>query len=184
MATGAAKPQRKGLKSGVTNELSCFFNVIPGRAEAMREAAKAADKDPRRLASFQKLAILTEARLVLFDNDTRFGFFTVYEGDWDFYIEAFMPEVIPALDRVMRGNIVGYFTKPLAEITVAEVKALLDEHQVTAMGFVWVHPDATVKDIWKAQRVQKAFEQVLDSPEGQKALMDPALKPLLDQAAD
>jgi hypothetical protein len=184
VAAAATKPQRKGLKSGVTNELSVFFNVIPGRAEAIRQATKAADKDPRRLTSFQKIGILTEARLVLFDNDTRLGFFTVYEGDWDFYIEAFMPEVIPALDRVLRSNIVGYPTKPLAEITVAEVKALLDEHQVTAVGFVWVHPDTTVKDIWKAQRVQKAFEQVLDSPEGRKAFANPALKPLLDEAAD
>jgi hypothetical protein len=182
--TTATKPQRKGLKSGVTNELSCFFNIIPGRAAAIRQASKAADGDPRRLASFQNLGILTEARLVLFDNDTRLAFSTVYEGDWDFYVDAFMPEVIPALDRVFRNNIEGYPTKPLAEITVAEVKALLDDHQVTAVGFVWLHPDATLKDIWKAQRVQKAFEQVLDSPDGAKALANPALKPLLDLAAD
>jgi hypothetical protein len=32
--------------------------------------------------------------------------------------------------------------------------------------------------------VQRAFEQVLDSPEGGKALANPALKPLLDEAAD
>jgi len=180
----ATKPQRKGLKSGVTSELSCFFNVIPGRAAAIRQASKAADGDPRRLAAFQKIGILTEARLVLFDNDTRLGFFTVYEGDWDFYFEAFMPEVIPALDRVFRSNIEGYPTKPLPEITSADVKALLDEHQVTAVAFVWIHGEATLKDIWKAQRVDKAFEQVLDSPEAAKALANPALKPLLDQAAD
>jgi hypothetical protein len=184
VATTATKPQRKGLKSGVTTELSVFLKVIPGRAEAIRQGSKAADKDPRRLASFQKIAILTEARLVLFDNDTRLGFFTVYEGDWDFYIEAFMPEVVPALDKVFRGNVEDYPTKPLAEITVAEVKAFLDDHQVTAASFIWLHGDATLKDIWKAQRVQRAFEQVLDSPEGQKALMNPALKPLLDEAAD
>jgi hypothetical protein len=182
MAT--TKPPRKGAKSGVTNELSCFFNVIPGRASAIRGAAKAADGDPRRLASFKKLGILTEARIVLFDNDTRLGFFTVYEGDWDHYIEAFMPDVVPALDRVMRGNVVGYPTKPITEVTAEDAKAFLDEYQVTAIGFVWVHEEATLKDLWKAQRVQKAFEQVLDSPEGGKALANPALKPLLDQAAN
>jgi hypothetical protein len=182
MAT-ATHPQRKGLRDGVTNELSIFLKVTPGRSEAIREACKAADGDPRRLASFQKIGTLTEARWVLFDNDTRLAFSTVYEGDWDAYIEAFMPEVVPALDRILRGNIEDYPTKPLAELSDDEVKAYLHDHQVTAAAFVWVHQNHTLKDIWKAQRVQEAFEQVLDSPEGQKALMDPALKPLLDQAA-
>ena len=90
----ATKPKRKGLRVGVTNELSIFFKVIPGRAEVIREACKAADRDPRRLASFKNIGTLTEARWVLFDNDTRLAFSTVYEGDWDAYIEAFMPEVI------------------------------------------------------------------------------------------
>jgi hypothetical protein len=185
MATTApTKPQRKGLKEGVTNELSCFFNVIPGRAAAIRQAAHAADGDPRRLEAFQHLGILTEARLVLFDDDTRLAFSTVYEGDWDFYIEAFMPEVIPALDRVFRGNIVGYPTQPLAEITTADAKAFLNDHQVTAVGFVWLHGEHTLKDIWKAERVQKAFEQVLDSPDAAKALANPVLKPLLDLASE
>jgi hypothetical protein len=180
----ATKPKRKGLRVGVTNELSIFFKVIPGRAEAIREACKGADRDPRRLASFQNIGTLTEARWVLFDNDTRLAFSTVYEGDWDAYIEAFMPEVIPALDRILRGNIEGYPTKPLAELTVDEVKAYLHDQQITAAAFIWVHGDHTLKDIWRAQRLQKAFEQVLDDPEGRKALMNPALKPPLAEAAD
>jgi hypothetical protein len=182
MAT-ATRPQRKGLRSGVTNELSIFLKVLPGRAQAIREACKAADREPQRLASFQKLGILTEARWVLFDNDTRMAFSTVYEGSWDAYIEAFMPEVIPALDRILRGNIEGYPTKPINELTVDEVKAWLDAQQVTAAAFIWVHGDHTLKDIWKAERVEKAFEEVLDSPEGRKALTaNPAFKPLLAEA--
>jgi hypothetical protein len=168
----------------VTNELSIFMEVIPGRAEAIKEAAKAADRDPRRLKSFEDLGILTEARWVLFDNDTRMAFSTVYEGSWDAYIEAFMPEVVPALDRILRGNIVGYPTKPLDQLSVDEMKAWLHDHQVTAIGFIWVHQNNTLKDIWKAQRLQEAFERVLDSPEGRKALTsNPAFKPLLEKAA-
>ncbi|HEY6342551.1 MAG TPA: hypothetical protein VIY49_13745 [Bryobacteraceae bacterium] len=167
----------------MTNELSVFLNVIPGRAQAIREFAKAADRDPRRLDSFRNIGILTEARLVLFDNDTRLAFLTVYEGDWDFYIEAFMPEVIPAIDKVFRGNIESYPTKPLDQITVDEVKAFLNDHQVTAVAFVWVHENNTLKDIWKAEKLQEAFDKVLDDSEGQKALMNPALKPLLELAA-
>lgn len=43
--TSAKRPQRKGLRSGVTNELSVFLKVIPGRAEAIREFAKEADRE-------------------------------------------------------------------------------------------------------------------------------------------
>ena len=42
----------------------------------------------------------------------------------------------------------------------------------------------TVKEIRKAQRVNTAFQQVLDDPAAGEALQHPALKPLLDEAAD
>ena len=42
----------------------------------------------------------------------------------------------------------------------------------------------TVKEIRKAERVNRAFQQVLDDPEAAEALQHPALKPLLDEAAD
>ena len=43
---------------------------------------------------------------------------------------------------------------------------------------------ASVQEIRKALRVQQAFQQVLDHPEAAQALQHPALKPLLDEAAD
>ena len=42
----------------------------------------------------------------------------------------------------------------------------------------------TVKEIRKALRVNEAFQQVLDDPAAAEALQHPALKPLLDEAAD
>ena len=41
-----------------------------------------------------------------------------------------------------------------------------------------------MKQVWNALAVQKAFEQVLDDPAAADALQHPALKPLLDRAAD
>jgi hypothetical protein len=41
-----------------------------------------------------------------------------------------------------------------------------------------------VKENRKAQRVNRAFQQVLDRPGAATALEDPVLEPLLDQAAD
>jgi hypothetical protein len=42
----------------------------------------------------------------------------------------------------------------------------------------------TMPEIVKAQRLQEAFQQVLDDPAAEEALQHPALKPLLEQAAD
>ena len=185
MATSeTAVPTRKGKRDGVVSELSCFFKVLPGREEHIRKACEEADKNPLRLATLERVGTLTEARLVIFDNGTRFGFFTVFEGDWDKYIEDFMPGVIPALDRVFRGNIEGWFTKPISEITVEEAKAVLDGAQVTAAGFVWMHKDHTLKEIRKALRVNDAFQKVLDDPASAAVLEHPSLKPLLAEASD
>ena len=42
----------------------------------------------------------------------------------------------------------------------------------------------TVKEIRKAARVNRAFQQVLDDPAASEALLHPTLKPLLDEAAN
>jgi hypothetical protein len=42
----------------------------------------------------------------------------------------------------------------------------------------------TVKEIRKAQRVNDAFQRVLDDPAAAEALQHPALQPLLEEAAD
>ena len=55
--------------------------------------------------------------------------------------------------------------------------------QVTAAAYARNY-GGTVKEIRKAERVNTAFQQVLDDPEAAEALQHPALKPLLDEAAD
>jgi len=55
---------------------------------------------------------------------------------------------------------------------------------VTALRYVRTYPNGTVGDIIKGLRVQKAFQEVLDHPDAAKALAHPALKPLLEHAAD
>jgi hypothetical protein len=42
----------------------------------------------------------------------------------------------------------------------------------------------TVKEIRKSLRVNEAFQRVLDHPDAGEALQHPALRPLLDEAAD
>ena len=41
-----------------------------------------------------------------------------------------------------------------------------------------------MQQVLKALALQKAFQQVLDAPGAEEALQHPALKPLLERAAD
>jgi hypothetical protein len=55
---------------------------------------------------------------------------------------------------------------------------------VQAGNFILAYPEPTVKQVWKALTLQKAFQQVLETPGAAEALQQPVLKPLLDMAAD
>jgi hypothetical protein len=63
------------------------------------------------------------------------------------------------------------------------VKDFILSAQVSAGAYARNYP-GTVKEIRKALRVNQAFQQVLDDPGAADALRHPALKPLLDEAAD
>ena len=63
------------------------------------------------------------------------------------------------------------------------VKGFVLGAQVTAAAYARNY-GGTVKEIRKAQRVNRAFQQVLDDPGAASALENPVLEPLLDEAAD
>jgi hypothetical protein len=62
------------------------------------------------------------------------------------------------------------------------VKSFVRSAQVTAGGYSRNY-GGTVKQIRKAERVNRAFQQVLDDPAAAGALAAPALAPLLAEAA-
>ncbi|MGW4942117.1 hypothetical protein ACWEOZ_11065 [Actinoplanes sp. NPDC004185] len=63
------------------------------------------------------------------------------------------------------------------------VKKFISSAQVTAGGYARNY-GGTVKEIRKAERVNKAFQRVLDDPAAAGPLQSPALAPLLAVAAD
>jgi hypothetical protein len=71
---------------------------------------------------------------------------------------------------------------PFEQYTGEIAKSILQAHRVQLEAFLLTIPDVTVAEELKAQRLMKAFQQVLDNPKAAKALQDPALKPLLDLA--
>ncbi len=84
-----------------------------------------------------------------------------------------------ALFVAIFGHTEGYEGLP----DLAAVKAFVLSAQQTAAAYQRNY-GGTVKEIRKAQRVNAAFQQVLDHPDAAEALQHPALAPLLEEAAD
>jgi hypothetical protein len=175
--TGTSRP---GVRVGSASEFSLFFRVRPGHEKELREAVQALQTAPGYRPGDYQMPIesIHEARFVLFDEDTRLLFATSFDGPWDAYMEDFASKPLRLFDSIFR-HVEGYEGLP----DLAAVKEFIVSAQVTAGGYARNYP-GTVKEIRKALRVNEAFQRVLDDPKAAEALQHPALKPLLDEAAD
>ena len=126
------------------------------------------------------IGTIHEARFVLFDDDTRLAFITSFDGPWDAYMDDFLNSgpTLALFDLIFRHT-EGYEGLP----DMAALHAFVLGAQRTAAAYARNY-GGTVKEIRKAQRVNAAFQQVLDDPQAAEALQHPALKPLLEEAAD
>ena len=177
--TGTVRP---GLSVGPTSEFSLFFRVKPGEGEGLRAALRDLQDTPGYRPGDYGMAVTTihEARFVLFDGDKQLAFITSFDGSWDAYMDDFFTSgpTLALFDVVFR-HAEGYEGLPDLEA----LKAFILGAQETAAAYQRNY-GGTVKEIRKALRVNDAFQRVLDDPEAGEALQHPALKPLLDQAAD
>jgi len=173
--------RRPGVRVGSASEFSLFFRVIPGHEEELREALTALQNAPGYRPGDYGMAIanIHEARFVLFDDDTRLLFATSFDGPWDAYMEDFAAGgPLQLFDGIFRHT-EGYAGLP----DVSAVKSFILGAQVTAAAYARNYP-GTVKELRKANRLREAFNTVLDDPRAEEALGHPALKPLLEEAAD
>jgi hypothetical protein len=171
---------RPGLRVGSISEFSLFFRVKRGHADDLRVALRALnDAEGYRPGDYDlPVASIHEARFVMFDDDTRLLFATSFDGTWDAYMEDFASKPLSLFDAVFR-HVEGYDGAP----DVATLKGFILGAQVTAAAYARNYP-GTVKEIRKAERTNRAFQQVLDNPDAAEVLQHQALKPLLDEASD
>jgi hypothetical protein len=178
-----------GSRDGIVSELGVFLHVRPGHAEDLRRELRAFANSPGRkgmVGAATKIGVRT-LRGTLFDDDTRFLFATSFDTPWDVYIDD-------ALE--MMGGIApwGKFLQYCEEIppdagvpgavSNATANELLKKIRTKAAVYIDTYPDVSCKRFNRALQVLAAFEKVLDNPEAAEALKNPALKPLLDQAAE
>jgi hypothetical protein len=178
MAAEAA--YQPGIRVGPTSEFSLFFHVKPGHGEALRESLRALQASPGYRPGDYDLPIATihEARFVPFDNDTRLLFATSFDGPWEAYMLDFASKPLQLFASIF-AHVEGFEGLPDLEA----VKKFISSAQVTAGGYARNY-GGTVKEIRQAERVNKAFQQVLDDPAAAGPLQSPALAPLLAVAAD
>ena len=174
-------PEGLGQKRGPNSELTTFFKVKPGHEQQI-----VADLD-----AFQKAVDgstlpfeigLHDSRIALFDNDTRLAFCTTFDGDMDKYVDDALIKLAGPLHAWAR-HLEGYPSTMDTRAELSPWKEWLFVHFVTSMVYTRTFP-RTLKEYMKAVEVNDAFQQVLDDPASHKAFEDPALKPLLDLAAE
>ncbi|MGW8555145.1 hypothetical protein [Streptomyces tubercidicus] len=171
-ATQPAHPERPGRSDGVCSEFTVFTKIKPGHADALREdLATLADAagDEKVHAALRQIGTLHDARHVIFDNDTRFMFASVFDGSWDTYIDDFAKTVVgDRFDKVFSHS------EGFPGVKDPGAKDWFVAHQAPAGVFVSAYPDLTVQQIYKDHRVDDAFQEVLDTPQFRAALDNPA----------
>jgi hypothetical protein len=164
--------------------------VKPGHEKAVRDALTSHLTDPRRsdVEVLKKVGIHT-ALHALFDNDTRLVATVWFESDFDKYFDDVMTIIGTDLYESWLQHLEGFPEKGLlgglsGQAGLEFGKNWLAQNEAEVTSFRLSFPPMTIAEQEKTQRLVKAFQKVLDHPEAAQALKHPALKPLLDEAAD
>jgi 3-(3-hydroxy-phenyl)propionate hydroxylase len=177
--TQVEQDRRAGPKVGSRTAFTFIANVLPGHEQTLRDLLEGDQDNPDGVKAIQEIGTLHEFRWVLLDDDRRLLFASAFDGSWEKYIQDFAATRIGALiDRNLQ-HVEGWIG-----IQHPRVAEWLLEHAVPAAQYNSAYPAPSVRQVWKALAVTEAFEQVLDDPAAAEALQHPALKPLLEQAAD
>jgi hypothetical protein len=174
--------ERPGVRDGMQTELTLIAKVKPGHAAALRETLarlEQSEMSAYRKEGMQEIGTLHNVRWALLDDDTRFLFATVFDGPWDAYIDDFATS--PRLSALFDD--VGQHLEGYPGISDPTIKDWFVAHQVPVQTFSTAYPDLTVQQIWKLQRAYDALQGVLDSPDFQAAVKDPASAKLLSTPA-
>jgi hypothetical protein len=205
MTSTISKKSGKGLSDGVVSELATYWNVLPGHEDELRAATERFADTLRQVPLEKNIHTgLRDQRHVIFDNGQRLMWATTFENEWDPYFDDFVligiEHFVDWMQHTTQGAAVTTWIESSGGVesfhesnpdirahvqrTVGGLKEIVQSVQSPATGYFNNLNAWTMPEIIKGQRLQEAFQQVLDDPAAAEALQHPALKPLLDQAAD
>ena len=146
---------RPGLKSGRSNEMTLIMPLKPGGAERLRKKL-GPGKFPGSWA-LDRVGTVHDLRYLVFDNDTRLIFASTFDGDWDAYINDFASTIPDQIDLIF-GESEGF-----PGIHSPDIKDWIVKHQVSATYFYSAYPNASVRDVWKALKINGGLDVILDA---------------------
>ena len=200
-----------GIADGVVSELASFWTVKPGHTEQLREAtARFAQHLQNMTVEDSMKTSLRDSRHVIFDNGTRLLWCTTFEADWDPYFDDALLVVSPepfldwlghtvegekALDWYRESGGADFFSLPKDDPRFIEgalevsgsLKAIIQSAQSPATGYFNLmshHFGLTQSQIKRNMELRGALDEVLEHPEAEQALAQPALAPLRPYAAE
>ena len=208
MTASITKKAGRGATDGVVSEMATYFHVKPGHeqevAAACQRMVDALKQAP--MAATIKTG-LRDTRHVLFNNGTELLWATTFETEWEPYIDdAFLTvgfehfvdwmqhtaewetkiapwiEASGGLESLTGDKTREGFEEHILG-SMAGMRQILQDGQQKAAAYWNPVSFLTMSEITKAERINAAFQEVLDDPAAEEALQHPALKPLLAQAA-
>src|SRR5713101_4378440 len=144
----------QGLTSDQAHEFAIILPLKPGGGQRMRDRLRDSLNADTQL--MDKMGSLHDLRFVLFDNDTRVIFASTYDGGFEQYIKDFATLVPDLIDKEFQ-DCEGY-----PGVRSPHIWNYIAQYQSEAIVFYSAYPNVTVKQVWKGQRVLKAFEELLD----------------------
>jgi hypothetical protein len=149
---------RPGLKAGRSNEFTLIMKLKPGGAERLRKKLASESKfTGENQGLIDRMGTVHDMRFAIFDNDTRLLFASTFDGDWDAYISDFAAYIPDQIDLIF-GEAEG-----MPGIRSPNVKDWIVKHQVSSTYFYSAYPEASVRDIRKALKVEGGLDVLLDA---------------------
>ncbi|MBW8795420.1 MAG: hypothetical protein JF597_18020 [Streptomyces sp.] len=207
MTATITKKAGKGRIDGVVSELATYFHVKPGHVEELQAACRRFVEELRRQDPKETIKTgLRDTRHVVFDEGRMLLWATTFETEWDPYVddailsvgfEHFVDwlqhttewdelfawvEESGGLQALSKNSDNPDFEKNVRNST-AGLKKILQDNQEQAAAYFNPLSTFTMPQVVKAQKLDAAFQEVLDDPAAEEALSHPALKPLLAHAA-
>jgi hypothetical protein len=148
---------RPGLKAGRSNEFTLLARLKPGGAERLRSKLGPDTFRDKNQVLIDRLGTVHDLRYSIIDEDTRLLFASTFDGDWDAYINDFASTIPDPIDMIF-GEAEGF-----PGIHSPDIKDWIVKHQVSATYFYSAYPNASVRDVWKALKIEGGLDVILDA---------------------
>jgi len=151
-----------GKRLGQANELTVIARIKPGALDALRQTLADPALDVPTL--FAGIPTVHYARWTIFQikvdgaDEARLLFSSNYDGAFDDYMAALAATIPDALDQIW-----GYCEDWPGSATPDALTRFITDHAEKAALFYAAYPDATVREVKRALKMQQALQTLFDA---------------------